>query len=148
MWVFATERLSRVDFWMAWRYHGFPRFHFLFFCLEPTVRRNSFLHGYGKYIEIDILEVTWSLLCSKFFLSNYEAHWQQHLKDTLQLKILRTSINLRDNSFLGKYQEKLMKVPGKLSVTQKSNPVLQRMLDQGISLIIIFFFFSQTNVIF
>ena len=71
-----------------------------------------------------------------------------HLKDALQLKILRTSINLRDDSFLSKYQEKSMNVPGKLSVTQKPNSVFQRMFRQGISLIIILFFFSQTNVIF
>ena len=38
-------------------------------------------------------ESTWSQLCSKFFFSNYEAPWQRHLKDTLQMKILRTSVS-------------------------------------------------------
>ena len=33
-------------------------------------------------------------LCSKFFLNNYEAPRKRHLKDTLQLKILRTCINI------------------------------------------------------
>ena len=36
---------------------------------------------------------------------SYEAHWQQHLKDTLQLKILRTWIDIHVNFFLGKYHE-------------------------------------------
>ena len=38
-------------------------------------------------------------------LINYEAHWQRRLKDILQLKILLTWINMRVNSFLGKYHE-------------------------------------------
>ena len=37
---------------------------------------------------------TWSQLCSKFFLNNYKAPWRWNLKDTLQLKILRTWINI------------------------------------------------------
>ena len=38
-------------------------------------------------------------------LNNYEAYWQQHLKDTWQLKVLQTLINIRINSFLDKYDE-------------------------------------------
>ena len=38
-------------------------------------------------------ESTWSQRCSKFSINNYEAPWQRHLKDTLQLKILWTSVS-------------------------------------------------------
>ena len=49
---------------------------------------NNFSHPYGNFFESAVLKVTWLQLCLKFFLSNYEAHWQRHLRDTLQLTIL------------------------------------------------------------
>ena len=77
---------------MIWRCHGIPCFHFYFLFRNKGRRQqldgNDFRHCYGNF------ESTWSQLCSKFFLSNYEAPWQRHLKDTLQLKILRTWINI------------------------------------------------------
>ena len=36
---------------------------------------------------------TWSQWCSKFSINNYEAPWQRHLKDTLQLKTLWTLVS-------------------------------------------------------
>ena len=45
---------------------------------------------------------------SKYFLNIYEAHWQRHLKGTLQLKILRKWINIPANYSLGKYHETKM----------------------------------------
>ena len=36
---------------------------------------------------------------SKYFLNIYKAHWQRHLKDTLQLKILWKWINIPANYF-------------------------------------------------
>ena len=68
---------------------------------------NNFRHGYGNYFKSAVLKVTWFQLCSTFFLNNYEAHWQRHLKDILRLKILRTWINIQANSFLGKYEMKM-----------------------------------------
>ena len=38
-------------------------------------------------------ESTCSQRCSKFTINNYEAPWERHLKDTLQLKILWTSVS-------------------------------------------------------
>ena len=81
---------------------------FIFIFLFPTkdkkehLDENDFHHAYGDYFENAILKVTWYQLCLKFFLSNYETGWQKHLKDTLQLKILRTWINICANSFLDK----------------------------------------------
>ena len=38
-------------------------------------------------------ESTWSQRRPKFCINNYEGPWQWHLKDTLQLKILWTSVS-------------------------------------------------------
>ena len=38
-------------------------------------------------------ESTWPQRCSKFSINNYQAPWQRHLKDTIQLKILWTSMS-------------------------------------------------------
>ena len=124
--------LSRADFWMIWRCHGIPCFHFIF---KPTVKKehldeNDFHHGCGNYLESANLKVYWYQLCSDCFYNNYEAHWQRHLKSTLQLRILRNWINIHAHSFLGKYHDRKMgKVPGKLTVVQKSEPVLWTTFD-------------------
>ena len=76
---------------MVGRCHCFPCFHFLFF----LYRSNNFRYGYGNYFKSAILKVTWYQLRSKFLLNNYEALSQQHLKDTLRMKILWTWINTR-----------------------------------------------------
>ena len=53
---------------------------------------NDFRRCYGIFFRKYHSESTWSQLYSKFFLNSYEAPWQLHLKDTLQMKILRTWI--------------------------------------------------------
>ena len=85
--------LSRADFWMVWTCHGNPCFHFYLICLEQLYKR---IIGWKRLPSLLCFffrkchcESTWSQLCSKFFINNYEAPWQRHLKDTLQLKILR-----------------------------------------------------------
>ena len=45
-------------------------------------------------------------------------------------------------------KQKRAKVPGELSVAQKSEPVLQRKLHQDNSLIAVFFFFAQAKLVF
>ena len=72
---------------------------FSYFWLETTVRENNWMRTTSVPVKVIFFrkfhsESTWSQLCSKFFLNNYEAPWQWHLKDTLQLKILRTWINI------------------------------------------------------
>ena len=82
---------------------------FLFFIffrsndMKEHLVKNEFRHRYGNYFKSAVLKVTWFQLYSNFFLNNYEAHWQRHLKDTLQ--ILQTWINIHANSILGKYHE-------------------------------------------
>ena len=80
----------------------FREFMFIFLFRSNSKKEyldeNDFLHGYGSYFKSAVLEVTWFQLCLKFFLNNFEAHWQRHLKDTLQLKTSGTWINIRANS--------------------------------------------------
>ena len=69
---------------MPW--HSLFSFLFFFLFRNDVIREqldeNDFRRCYilsQKYYS----ESTWSQLCSKFFINNYEATWQQHLKDTL-----------------------------------------------------------------
>ena len=55
--------LSRADFCMVGRCPGILCFHFLFFSLEATVKKedlgqNDFRHGYGNYFRSAVLKVT------------------------------------------------------------------------------------------
>ena len=82
-----------------WYEHAmvFCVFIFIFMFRNNVIReqlgQNNLRHSYvffsGKYHS----ESTWSQRCSKFSINNYEAPWQRHLKDTLQLKILWTSVS-------------------------------------------------------
>ena len=91
--------LFRVDVIFEW-YEGAMVFRiFIFiFGLETTVRENSWVGRTSVAVIVKFFrkynsESTSSQLCSKFILNNYEAPWQRHLKDTVQLNILRTWIN-------------------------------------------------------
>ena len=110
--------------------------------------KNDFSHGHGNYFKSAILKVTWNQLFSK--LSTSTRHISNRIwKTTLQLKSSRTWINIRVNSFSGKImKQKWAKVPWKLLIAQKSKPVLWGILHQGISLIIVFFFFSEASLVF
>ena len=53
--------------------------------LEPTVRKDTWMQTTSVTVmvivfENSILKVTWSQLCSKSLLRNYEAHWQLHFE--------------------------------------------------------------------
>ena len=124
-------------------------FSFLFFCLEATVKRTiagreRFCHGYGNYIQNAILKVAWYQLFSKFLTT------KSHIdNDTLTLKILRKWINIRVNCFLDKYDKAKMS-EGALEIVSgtKIGACSWSTLDQDISLIIVFLFFCETNLVF
>ena len=133
---------------MVSRCHGVPYFHF-FFLFRTNGRKehldeNDFGHGYGSYFESAILKVTWYRLCSMFVCNIYEAHWQRHLKSTLQLKILQKWINIRTNFSLGKYEMKMGEGVRKTIICTK----VRAPFVKNISLITVFFFFSQTDLVF
>ena len=126
-------------------------FSFLFFCLEPTVTKNTWMRTTSIIVMVIFPKVLfWKLLDHGYvqsFINNYEAHLKRHLRETLHLRILRKCINLRANwlwinirakhtfnkilSWLNTMKQKLTKVPGKYSFAQKSKPVLWRTLHQN-----------------
>ena len=86
--------LSIADNWMIWRCHGV--------LFRNNVIREQWVENHlrrcnGNFFRKCHSDSNSSQLCPKFFLNNYEAPWQRHLKDTLQLKILRTWIHVGVN---------------------------------------------------
>ena len=90
----------------------------------------------------------------KFLIKNSMHNNNSILKDTLQLKILWTWIKIRVNSFIktlvNNMKLKPTKVPWTLSLTKKNaTPHFKEYCTKiNISLVVISFFFSQTNVVF
>ena len=74
--------------------------------LEPMVRKHTCMRTTSVtvmviFFESGILKVTWSQLCSNSPFSTITRHIDNSiLKDTLQLYILRTWINMRAKSFI------------------------------------------------
>ena len=75
--------------------HIIPCFHFCYLFRNnykrDQVDKTDFRRCCGNFFRMFYSKSTWSLY-SKFFRNNYDAPWQQHLKDTLWLKLLRTWI--------------------------------------------------------
>ena len=78
--------------------HDIPCFYFYFLFRNNGKREqsngNDFRCFYGNFFWKCHSESTWSQLCSKSYLNNYEAHWQRHLKGSLKLKISQTWIDI------------------------------------------------------
>ena len=121
--------LSRTDFWMVWRCHCIPCFHFIFlFRINGKKEHwhyNDVRDCYGNFSKV---------LCSKFFLSNYEEYWKIFER---YLKVWKTPYSWRFYGHASTYvlilswvtmKRKSTKVTGKLSVPQKSESVLRRTL--------------------
>ena len=126
-------------------YLFFCFFYLGFFCLERNGKKgrldeNDFHQSYGNYFKSFILKVTLYQLYLKFFLKIYEAHWQQHFKETFQFKILRQWLNIRANSSLIYIMKQKWKT---ISCTK-----LWVCFIKSISLIIVFFILAQTNQVF
>ena len=96
------RKMKLCCFEVRWLLHGMnmswhPVFSFLFVLFRNNVIRDQLDENdfviIMFFFQKDHFESTWSQLCSKFFINNYKATWQQHLKDTLQLNILWTSVS-------------------------------------------------------
>ena len=77
--------LSRPDLWMIWRCHVIPRVYCYYFCLEPTVKKDTWMRTTSVpvmaiFFESGILKVTWSQLSSPSLLNKHEVHWQQRFE--------------------------------------------------------------------
>ena len=99
--------LSRPDFWMVWRCHGiYSLRYFFFFCSELTVIKDTWRRTTSVTVMVFFSKVSfWNLFEHNYvyvqsFLSTIKRHINSSiLKDTLHLKVLRTSIKMRANSF-------------------------------------------------
>ena len=137
------------------------RWHFIWRCFFPasilkkTLDESNFHHCHDNFLESVILKVTFSQLYSKFLLNNSEAHDNKILIDTLQLKILRTWIEIRTNSFIKTWINMKRKSRRSLENYQFWKNTIQHSKEHctkidDISLIVIRFFFLlnfQTNLI-
>ena len=129
--------LSRSGIWIVWRCHGIPRVHCYYFCLEPTVRKDTWMRTTSVTVMAFFPKVAfWKLLDHSYVQSSFSINTRHIensiLKDTLQLNIFRTWINLRATSFIKtsvNMKQKSMTVPRKRSVAQKYKPALQRTLN-------------------
>ena len=121
--------LSRRDFWMVWMCHHILCFHFFWF--RSNVRKwyldeSNFYHCFGIFFGNANPEVSWTQLCWSFFSTIPKYINNSILKDTLQLKILRTWIKISADSFIkilvNIIKRKTTKVPWKLSFAKKMRP--------------------------
>ena len=146
--------LSRSDLWKVWRCHGILRVCCYYFCLEPTVRKDAWMRTTSVTVMAFFSKVAfWKLLDHSYVQSSFPIIMRNIensiLKDTLQLNIFRTWINLRATSFIKtsvNMKQKSMTVPRKRSVAQKSKCALRRTLNLNRPRFTYFicFFFSQT----
>ena len=145
---------SRSDLWMVWKWHRIPRVHRYYFCLEPTVRKDTWMRTTSVTVMAFFPKVAfWKLLDHSYVQSSFSINTRHIensiLKDTLQLNIFRTWINLRATSFIKtsvNMKQKSMTVPRKRSIAQKSKCALRRALNLSRPRFTYFirFFFSQT----
>ena len=117
--------LSRANFWMVWRWHGISYFQCYFFCLEPTVKRTlGWERSFLKVLLKKLLDISYV----QSSLSTFTRHtdngiwktswsWRFYSNGSTYVLILPWWIARNENG---------QKVPGKLSVVQKSEPVLWR----------------------
>ena len=116
----------------------YPAFSFLFFCLEPMIKKghldeNVFRHCYGNFFKVPC----WKLVDHSYVWSSFttisDHIGSSILKDTLklQLKILQTQISIRATLSCPIIMKLIStKVPAKLALAQKTGPALQRTLHQ------------------
>ena len=135
-WDFFT--FSLPDFRMIRRCLGIQCVSF--FCLEPTVKKDTLMRMTSVTVMITFSKVTiWELLDHSYVQSSFSTSTRyinnSILKETLRFKILQTLINIHANSFIKTWVNimkcKSIKVFGLLSVAQKSHPALRRTLHKN-----------------
>ena len=107
--------LSRSDLWIVWRCHGIPRVCCYYFCLEPTVRKDAWMRTTSVTVMAFFSKVAfWKLLYHSYVQSSFPIitrHIENSiLKDTLQLNIFRTWINLTRNIFHQEFGKRETKI--------------------------------------
>ena len=129
--------LSRSDLWIVWGCHGIPRVCCYYFCLELTVEKDAWMRTTSVTVMAFFSKVAfWKLLDHSYVQSSFQIitrHIENSiLKDTIQLNIFRTWINLRATSFIKtsvNVKQRSVTVPRKRPVVQKSKRALRRTLN-------------------
>ena len=129
--------LVRSGLLIVWRYHDIPRVHCYYFFFKSTVRKYAWMRTTSVAVMTFFSNVAfWKLLDHSYVQSSFPIitrHIENSiLKDTLQLNIFRTWINLRATSFiknLVNMKQKWMTLPRKRSVIQKPKCALRRTLN-------------------
>ena len=123
--------LSRLDFWMVWRCHGIPCVYFYFFCLEPTLGKDTWMRATSTTVMVIFSKVLfWKLLDHNHLQSSFSIITRHIgniiLIDTLQLKILQTRTKIPANSFIKTWikivKRKSRKMARESSLVKKTTP--------------------------
>ena len=127
--------LSRADFFIVGRCRDSPCFHFLFFCLEATVKTTTWM----RMISITVMVIVSKVLFWKLLDFSYVQRSQLPVILTAAFEIYFTVEDFTDMDqhtckFIMKW--KWAKVLWKLSVVQKSEPALWKTLHQNIHLLL------------
>ena len=118
----------------------FRVFIFIFFCLEPTLRKDTWMRVISATVMMIFSKVPSWKLPGRIYVLSFFSTFTRHfstciLKGILQLKILRTCIKIRANSFIKTWVNimkwKSMKVPLKSSLAKTCDPAFQRTLHQN-----------------
>ena len=132
-------RCGAATFWLDLNFEWyedtmvFRMFIFVFFCLEPTLRKDTWMRViFSKVLLRKLLD---HIYVQCFFSRIARQFENSTLKEILQLKILWTWIKIRVNTFIKTLvnimKQKSTKVLWKLSFTKKHDPALQRTLHQS-----------------
>ena len=125
-----------------------------FFCLKATVKTNTWMRMIPVTVMVFISKVLfWKLLDFSYVQTGFEIHFTfedftGHGSTYMLLLLLLLHLLCIILSWLNIMKWKWSKVPWKLLVAQKSEPVLWRTLHQKISLIIVLFLASEINLVF
>ena len=135
------------------------RVYIFIICLEQVFGIVIWMRATSASVMLIFLKVLfWKLLDHNYIqsLSSTIVRYTDKsiLKDTLQLNISRTRIKIRPNSFIKTWvsivKEKSTKVPCKLLLTKKCDLDFKEHCTKvdDVSLIVLWFFFSQTKLVF
>ena len=127
--------LSRSDFCMIWRCHDIPCFHFYFFCLELTVKKNTWMIMISIMVMVIISKLPfWKLLDISYVQSSFPTI-TRHIDNGIW-KSWRFyghgSTNVLIISWISiSWNENRRRCPGNYQSHKKFEPVLRRIMRQG-----------------
>ena len=149
----GLPRFEKSSFLNGMKMPWYSLFSLLFFCQKPTIKKNIWM----RTIPVTIMAIISNVLLWQLLVITYVKSYfiTRHIDNGFWKTPTPCSWRFCGHGWtyviilfwVNVTTQKWAKVPWKLSVAQKSEPVLRRALHQDISLIIAFLF-SQTNLVF